>query len=148
MWALEIGWGIIIVWQRFCEPARLKIAYCPWFRVSVCSISCPPPQIDKDVTSELAICVWSSSSPCPRNYLPCPQGLRGAYIIPALTVSNVLCCSARHLLHIYTSVTGGFWCHMTTARHLLLLKVLFIHILRFWESELVAAKNLANSLSI
>ncbi len=19
-----------IVWQRFCEPARLRIAYCPW----------------------------------------------------------------------------------------------------------------------
>ena len=34
-------WHFIIVWQRFCEPARLRIAYClsvsasvvPWFRV-------------------------------------------------------------------------------------------------------------------
>ena len=25
----------LIVWQRFCEPARLRIAYCPWVRVSV-----------------------------------------------------------------------------------------------------------------
>ncbi len=24
-----------IVWQRFCEPARLRIAYCLWFRVWV-----------------------------------------------------------------------------------------------------------------
>ncbi len=27
--------GLIIVWQRFCEPVRLRIAYCP-------SLSCEP----------------------------------------------------------------------------------------------------------
>ncbi len=49
----------IIVWQRFCEPARLRIAHYPWVCVfvCVCSVSCPPPQIDKDVTSQLASCV-------------------------------------------------------------------------------------------
>ncbi len=46
---------ILVVWQRFCEPARLRIAYCPWVRVF--SVSCPPPQIVKNSTSELAICV-------------------------------------------------------------------------------------------
>ncbi len=25
----------VIVWQRFCEPARLRITYCPWVRPSV-----------------------------------------------------------------------------------------------------------------
>ncbi len=42
--------------------------------------------------------VWSSSSPCPKKLSAMPPLLRGAYIIPALIVSNVLCCSARHLL--------------------------------------------------
>ncbi len=32
-WAYLHSIHIIIVWQRFCEPARLRIAYCPWVRV-------------------------------------------------------------------------------------------------------------------
>ncbi len=39
-----------IVWQRFCEPAKLRIAYClcVWLCVCVCSVACPSPKIDKD----------------------------------------------------------------------------------------------------
>ena len=36
----------LIVWQRFCELARLRIAYC----LSVCaSVSCPPPHVYRQV---------------------------------------------------------------------------------------------------
>ena len=31
----------LIVWQRFCEPARLRIAYCPWVRSSVVIVLFP-----------------------------------------------------------------------------------------------------------
>ena len=63
--------------------------------------------------------VLSSSSPCQKivQHAPLLWG-RGAYIIPALIVSTVLCCSSPAAA--YTSVTGGFWHHMITARHLLL----------------------------
>ncbi len=32
----------VIVWQRFCEPARLRIAYCPWLAGWLAGwLSCP-----------------------------------------------------------------------------------------------------------
>ncbi len=44
--------GIYIVWQRFCEPARLRIAYCLSVRLSVRdSVCCPSPHVYRHVIS-------------------------------------------------------------------------------------------------
>ncbi len=35
-WNFGVWRPCIFVWQRFCEPARLRIAYCLWVRLYVC----------------------------------------------------------------------------------------------------------------
>ncbi len=39
----------MIVWQRFCEPARLRIAYCPWLAGW---LSCPTSHIKSYALSD------------------------------------------------------------------------------------------------
>ncbi len=39
----------IFVWQRFCEPARLRIAYCP-------HLTCLTTHVNRNLTNDLSIC--------------------------------------------------------------------------------------------
>ncbi len=92
----------IIVWQRFCEPARLRIAYCPWARPCVC-VPCLVRHLRLTRMLPLGclfvydLVVSSSSSPYPKKICHAPPALGGACIIPTSSLQYfaaelVTCC--------------------------------------------------------